>query len=390
MVNRNWDRWLVLSVLVLTIVGILMVFSASSYRALERFNDSTFYLRRHLLKVAMGVAAGWFAWRLDYRKFLRISPWLLLISILLLVFVLVRGPVIKGSRRWIMLPMLQLQVSDLARLALILFLARTLPNARERLGDLRRGLLPFLLVAGTVAALVKLEPDTGTAVLLFGLTLLMLFLAGARFRHLALVVCLGFTLGAFHTMRHSYQRARIVQWVKALRGEEIGYHAEQAVIGLGAGGFFGVGLGESKQKLYYLPEPFTDSIFSILGEEAGFVGTSLVLGAYLLFILRGLRIARCAPSFEGYLLGAGLTAMVGLYALLNVAVMTVLVPATGIPLPFVSYGGSSMLINFIAVGILLNLSEQGNESFARYPFRQDYELRIRRRMAGAGLRTERV
>ncbi|MDZ7373883.1 MAG: FtsW/RodA/SpoVE family cell cycle protein [candidate division KSB1 bacterium] len=386
MADRGWDKILAGSVVFLTIVGVLMVFSASSYRALEQFNDSTYYLRQHLVKLLIALAAGAVAWRVDYRWFLRYSPLCLAVSIVLLAFVLVHGPTIKGSRRWIMLPFLQLQVSDMAKFALVLFFARTLPNVRERLGDFRRGLLPFLMMAGLIAALVKLEPDTGTAVLLFALAVLLLFLAGARVAHLVLICSIGLTLGAAHTLRHEYQRKRIIGYVQALRGEEVPYHTEQAVIGLGVGGLLGVGLGESKQKLYYLPEPFTDSIFAILGEELGFVGTSAVLAAYLLFMMRGLRIAIRAPSFEAYLLGVGLTAMVGLYALLNVAVMTGLVPATGIPLPFISYGGSNLLVNYAAAGLLLNLSGQARDSFAHYPTRLDYRWRIWRRLSGRDLR----
>ncbi|NOZ55734.1 MAG: cell division protein FtsW [Calditrichaeota bacterium] len=365
--RRAPDKVLLIAIAALTVIGIAMVYSASSYKALRAFNDSTHYLKLHVLRVLIGGVILTVGMTVNYRVWLRLSPILLFGSSILLVYVLVGGPgvrTINGSRRWLELPLFRVEVSDLARYAMLFFLAAVLPRVRERLKDFRHGLLPFVGLLGFLAALIKLEPDTSTAVIFFGLGMLMLYLAGARLHHLVVIFLILGTLAVADTLRNPYQRRRIDNFVDAVNGRRVDYHARQAEVGLGIGGLVGVGLGQSKQKLFFLPEPYTDSIFAILGEELGFFGSLVVIGLYVTVLVRGFRIARAAPTEEAQLLALGLTLAFTTYAVLNVAVISSLVPATGIPLPLVSYGGSSLLTNMAALGVLLNISRQTNPSFA--------------------------
>ena len=380
--KRAPDRVLLIAVAFLTAVGIVMIYSASSYKALRAFNDSTHYLKLHALRVLIGVAILSVATIVNYRVWLRFSPGFLVFSALLLIYLLIGGPgvrTVNGSRRWLELPLFRIEVSDLARYSMLFFFAAVLPRVRERLRNFRHGLLPFVGILGFLAALIKFEPDTGTAVIFFGLGMLMLYLAGARLHHLVAIMLILGTLGVADTLRNPYQRKRIDNFLDAVNGRQVHYHARQAEVGLGIGGLVGVGLGQSKQKLFFLPEPYTDSIFAILGEELGFVGALIVLGAYVVVLVRGFQIARTAPTEEAQLLALGVTLSFTTYAALNVAVISSLVPATGIPLPLISYGGSSLLTNMAALGVLLNISRQTNPSYARYPSRSDYRVRMIRR-----------
>ena len=380
--KRAPDRVLLITIAFLTAVGIVMIYSASSYKALRAFNDSTHYLKLHTLRVLVGVAILSVATIVNYRVWLRLSPILLLFSALLLIYLLIGGPgvrTVNGSRRWLELPLFRIEVSDLARYSMLFFFAAVLPKVRERLRNFRHGLLPFVGILGFLAALIKFEPDTGTAVIFFGLGMLMLYLAGARLHHLVAIMLILGTLGVADTLRNPYQRKRIDNFLDAVNGRQVHYHTRQAEVGLGIGGLVGVGLGQSKQKLFFLPEPYTDSIFAILGEELGFVGALIVLGAYVVILVRGFQIARTAPTEEAQLLALGVTLSFTTYAALNVAVISSLVPATGIPLPLISYGGSSLLTNMAALGVLLNISRQTNPSYARYPSRSDYRVRMIRR-----------
>ena len=351
-------------VIALAAIGVVMVYSASSIVAGDRLGDPAFFLKRQALWVALGVAALLVTQRIHYATFRRFVPLLLLVSVVSLVLVLVPGigRVAGGARRWISLGgPLSFQPSESAKLVLALYLANFLANRGPALGEFGRGVLPPVLVTALMFGLVLLQPDLGTAILLGLLTLTMLFMAGARMRHLFGLAVVGAPGVALAILGEEYRRRRILAFLDPWADPQgAGFHIIQSLLALGSGGLFGVGLGGSRQKYFYLPERHTDFIFSILGEELGLIGTVSVLLLFGLVAYRGFRIARSAPTRYAGLLAAGLTAMIVSQAVINIGVAIGMLPITGVPLPFLSFGGSSLIFTMIAVGILLNISEYTN------------------------------
>jgi cell division protein FtsW len=267
------------------------------------------------------------------------------------------GIEINGSRRWLGGGSFTLQPSELAKLALVFFFARLFSLHADRLHDFWRGVIPHLAIALVVFALVLAEPDLGTTIAMAGTFFVMLFVAGVRKRHLSAIVAAGLPVLAWAMLAEPYRRQRILAFLDPWKhplGE--GFHTIQALLALGSGGVLGVGLGFSRQALGYLPEAFTDFIFAVLGEELGLVGTVLVVTLFLILAWRGYRIAMRAPDMFAALLATGITTMIVLQALINIGVVTDSLPVTGITLPFISYGGSSLVLSLAGIGILLNIS----------------------------------
>lgn len=364
----KFDYWLLFTVVFLLAVGLTFIYTASSTKASEQFGDSAYFLKRQLFRVILGLAIMAIMMRVDYQLLLRRAHWIFWPALTLLVILLFAPEswMVRNTRRWITLFGFQFQPSELAKYALILMLARVLSMPDLQIRRFVDGVLPQLILVGMVCGAVMLQPDASSALLIFFIAVIMLFVAGARVVHLLNVVMSGLSITVAVLMLKDYQRSRIISFIESLMNEnEAGWQVRQSLISLGNGGFWGVGLGQSRQKMYWLPDPFTDFIFSIIGEELGLIGTLLVLLAFVMILYRGFRIAAQAPDREGQLLAAGITATLGLYAFVNMAVITHLVPTTGIPMPFVSYGGSSLLTNLAAVGILLNISHQSSWQFAR-------------------------
>ncbi|HEU4797309.1 MAG TPA: putative lipid II flippase FtsW [bacterium] len=359
--RRTPDYWLVVPVVALAAIGVVMVYSASSIVAGDRLGDSAFFLKRQALWVALGVAALLVTQRIHYATFRRFVPLLLVVSVVSLILVLLPGVgrVAGGARRWISLGgPLSYQPSESAKLVLALYLANFMANRGPALGEFRRGILPPVLITALMFGLVLLQPDLGTAILLGLLTLAMLFMAGARMRHLLGLAVVGAPSVALAILGEEYRRRRILAFLDPWADPQgYGFHIIQSLLALGSGGLFGVGLGASRQKFFYLPERHTDFIFAILGEELGLVGTAAVLLLFAVFALRGYRVARRAPDQFGSLLAAGLTTIVLIQAIINIGVTAGVFPITGVPLPFVSFGGSSLLFMMIGVGMLLNISQ---------------------------------
>ena len=349
------DYRLLQTVLVLTAIGIVMVYSASSVRAMDILGNPQFYLFGHLLRVAVGIAAMLFFATYDYHRLRKYAGLMLALVLIPLIVVLFTAPH-SDVHRWIKIGSFQFQPSDLARLALVLFIADFVARNRNHRAEIKRFLLPLCAVSGTVIVLVLLEPNYGTAVVIFALFLGMLFLSGVPLLKIAGVTFSGILVIAakmFSTPRSSaYAIERIIASIKG----EIPPNVLQSLIAFASGSLFGSSLG--KQKMYFLPRPHTDFIFSVIGEEFGFVGTTLVLALFLYLFYRGLKISLHSRDYFGALLGSGLTVMIMLYAILNIAVALARFPVTGLPLPFVSFGGTALLVNFISVGILLNISSQ--------------------------------
>jgi cell division protein FtsW len=347
---------LVLVTLGLVAFGLVMVYSASSARAALAADDPAYYLKRQSVYAFAGVVALVLLSRMDYRRLrFAVAP-LLLGSFALLVAVLVLGTPVNGARRWLSLGPATIQPSELAKLALVLWLAAYLARrpAPQSLGELLR---PIGLVVGSVFALVIVEPDLGTAIAISIMAAAVLVVAGTRLPTLAAAGTIGFFLVAAAIWLEPYRRERLLSFLDPWQDPEgAGFQSVQAMIALGSGGFFGNGLGESVQKVYYLPEASTDMIFAIVGEELGLLGAFGVIAAFVAFGYAGFNVALGCRDPFGKLVAAGVTALVCGQAAVNVSAVMGLAPLTGIPLPFVSYGGSSLVVGLASVGILLNIA----------------------------------
>jgi cell division protein FtsW len=347
-----------LIVLVLVGVGLVMVYSSSSVLANARFADSSFFLERQLARAGLGLVIMFALARVPLFWWARLSRLFLLLALLLLALVLVygRGPV----NRWLPVPALlfnlSFQPAEFAKLALVLYLADVMARKEEVMGDFKKGLVPRLLVVGLVLVLIALQPNLGMAIAMGLIALAQLWVGGARPLHL-LGLCLGALAAiALSVLSTPYQMQRLVNFIWPSQAPDGNYQVAQSLVGLGSGGWWGVGLGNSMQKQQYLPEPHTDFVFAFVGEELGLAGTLGVLGLFVAFAVQGLRLARCAPSYYGFLVGVGITVMISTYAAINIGVVTGVLPTTGLPLPFISYGGSSLVWNLGGVGILLGLA----------------------------------
>ena len=354
------DMWLLVVAIALLSVGVVMVYSASAIVAADRFRDPYFFLKKQLFWALLGCGALWLALRVDYRRLERWSMPLLALAVLLLVLVLIPpvGHAINGTRRWIRLGPVSFQPAEFAKFALVGFLAAFLSRRTDRLHDFWRGVALPLGVAGTLAVLVVLQPDLGNCVTLVALTFALLFLAGSRFQHLSLVLAAALPLVVVAVFAAPYRLRRITAFVDPWQDPRGGgFQIIQSWLALGTGGLLGRGLGGSRQKLFYLPEAHTDFIFAIIGEELGFVGATAVLALFVLLVWRGVRIGLRAPDPFGAYLALGITVLLATQTLVNLGVVTGLLPTKGLPLPFISFGGSALVVTMLATGVLLNISQ---------------------------------
>lgn len=351
------DVFLLSVVLFLVFIGVVMVFSASAIVSHEKFDTSYLFLIKQIIWTVMGVFLMFVLARIDYNKLQKFSRPLMVFSFSLLVLVLLIEP--GEIKRWLKFGMVNFQPSEMAKICLILYIADVLDRKGSKLQDFKKGLLPILSVAGIFLILIYAEPDLGTAVILGLVVLAMLFMGGVRLSHLLSLVLASIPLLYFAVFHVAYRRERILTFINPWAdAQRIGYQIVQALLALGSGGFFGKGLGASRAKLFFLPEPYTDFIFSIIGEELGFLGASLIIFLFVIIAWRGLRIATRAPNQFGNLLAAGITFLITFQAVLNISIVTACLPTKGITLPFLSYGGSSLVFSLAGVGILLNISRQ--------------------------------
>lgn len=345
------DPWLFFAAIALSALGLVMVYSAGAWLGHEVFGDWEYFLHRQAGFLVVGLLLMFGLSRMDYRLFRRFAPHVMLAALGMLLVVLVVGQEINGARRWIRVGSIGLQPSELAKLTLAIFLAATIARQGERVRTFKRGFLPVVAIAGLTMLLVLLEKDLGTTILLGSLTLIMLFSAGTRLSYVVAAVMLAAPVVWQQIVGVDYRRGRLEEF---MAGD--GYQVKQALIAIGSGGPWGHGLGHGRQKLGFLPENHTDFILATVGEELGFFGIALVLSLVALLVWRGLLIARRANDRFGTYLAVGISALFGLQALVNMAVVLELIPAKGITLPFLSYGGSSLLSSLAAVGILLSIS----------------------------------
>jgi len=339
-----------------------MIYSSSSIYAWEKYGDSFFFLKRHLAFLAIGAMLAFLAMCVDYRKLQEISKPLLAVSFLLLMLVLVPGigREVSGAQRWFRFKFISFQPSELAVLAVIIYTADFVSRKQNLLRDFWKGFMPPMFVLGSTAMLILMQPDLGTTVSLGIVVMVMVFAAGTRITYLVSLFLL--SLPALYVLIFSvpYRRMRILAFLNPwLDPKGSGFQIIQSQVALGSGGIFGVGLGHSRQKLFYLPAAHTDFIFSIIGEELGLLGTLSIIVLCMIFVRQGVKVIRNAPDKFGYFLSLGLVLMISLRAAINIGVSCGLLPTKGLPLPFISYGGSSLMFDMVAVGILLNVARTG-------------------------------
>lgn len=353
--KKHVDWMLVLIVLALSGFGLLMVYDASAASALRDFGDRFHYLREQFRWLMFGLAAMAIASFFPYKKLYFLSVPMLIGCIVLLLAVFIPGLGVRayGAHRWLNFGIFILQPSEVTKLALVLYLSAWFTYKEKN------RLMSFLLLMGIVVGLILLQPDMGTAFVTLLLAFILYFASGASYKSFSFLIPLIAVGGIILALIAPYRAQRVMTFFNP-QGDPLGssYHIRQVLISLGSGGIFGVGLGNSLQKYEYVPESMTDSIFAIIGEELGLIGSVVLMSAFVFFLLRGFRIATRAPDRFGQLMGIGITSLIGVQAAINLSSMVALIPLTGIPLPFISYGGSSLVILFTCIGILLNISRK--------------------------------
>ena len=358
--SRRIDPLIVGITLALSLGGLVMVFSASGVMAENKFTNATYYLQRQIVWMLLGFGVLLVGSFIDYRQWKRWIPMVVGGCIVGLLLVLAVGPQINGARRWLALGFFSIQPTEMAKLAVVLYLAAFLSNPQRRVTDWQRGFLPPVAMVGIICGLIVVEPDLGSTVVISLVFVSMMYLAGARVRHLAYLggpMILG--VGALIWM--SPERwERMTTFMNPFADRQgAGYQLVQSILALENGGLFGVGLGQGKQKLMFLPEGHTDFVLALVGEELGLMGTCGLLALFAILVCKGFRVAALAPDLFGRYLALGITMLLGIQALINAGVVSGLLPTKGLTLPLVSYGGSSLLVTMLALGILLSVARQG-------------------------------
>lgn len=358
------DYIFLFNVLALTAIGLIMVFSASPTMALK-LGDSYYYLKRHILYLLLGFAALYCGLRLDLETLKKWSAPIFVLSLLILLSVYIPGlgKKVSGALRWIDLAIFSFQPSELIKFTMVLFLANMLSKQGEGIKFFFRGLLPPLILVGLVSTIIIMQPDLGTAIAIASTSFVMLFASGANLFHLGLIGLMGMGGIIGVSMSSAYRMRRLIAYLNPWKDPQgVGFHIIQSLLAVGSGGLLGEGLGASRQKFFYLPQQFTDFIFAILCEELGFLGGAGVIILFIIFAVRGFRIALTASDSFSFLLATGLVSWLTLQALINLLVVVGMIPTTGITLPFISYGGTATIASLFSVGILLNISSQKRRS----------------------------
>ncbi len=351
------DSWLLVVVLALLCIGLVMVYSSSSFIAARYYGDPAYFFLKQLLWALIGVAVMLVTMRIDYRHWRRVSLFGLIIVLPLLVVVLLIGTSAYGASRWLAFgSFFSFQPSELAKLVLALYIADWLARKGNQVGTFLYGLAPFVILVGVVLGLVLLENDMGTAIIIAGLATVMFFTAGANIIQFLLAMGCGGLIFLTQAFK-GYRYYRLIGFLNPFSYiTSINLQLYQSLLALGSGGWLGLGLGASREKAGYLPLPYIDSIFAVIGEELGFIGSAIIVILFLFLAFRGFRLARRTQDVYGALLSTGITTWLVLQAIINIGSTTASIPYTGVPLPFISFGGSSLVISLAAVGVLLNIS----------------------------------
>jgi len=355
MSQRNHiDLPILVVVLILMVIGLGVVYSASSTWAWEKYHESSWLLESHAIKVLFGFVAIFLFMHIDYKHYKRVTKPALIACVLALLVTLAFGGELKGAVRSLSVAGFSIQPSEFAKYALVFHLAFLLSSKRETLLDFKRGFIPLMIWVGLVTLLVFLQPNFSNGAMIAAISLMMVFMGGIKLSHIVLTMGAALPVLVFYLFGAQYRIERIKSF---LGGEEsINYQLKQGILAFGNGGIFGLGPGQSRQRDFFLPESYGDFVFPIIGEEYGLIGSVFVMLMFLILVLRGFKVAKYALDDFGRYLAIGITSCVTLYALVNAGVTVGLLPTTGLPMPFVSYGGSSMLVSSIAIGVLLNIS----------------------------------
>lgn len=358
------DKLLFIATLVLVCASLVMVYSASAVIALEKQQHPSFFLFKQATFALLGLALMPVLMRVDYRNYRQpIVLWTALAIVGLALVAVLFGPRLNGARRWFGIAGIGVQPSEFAKLAIIFFVAAILERRMDRIDDLRYSLVPIFIVLGGVVGLILLQPDLGTALSIVAIVSAMVFAAGINYRYIIGLLLVSLPAAYVVLMSADYRRRRIFAFLDPWDDPlGVGFQVIQSFIAVGTGGLFGRGLMAGVQKLFYLPYPETDFIYAVIGEEFGLLGTTLVLACFCVIAWRGLRTSMRAPDRFGAFLALGLTAMLVVQAFFNMSVVLGLLPTKGIPLPFVSFGGSSLLMSMIGMGILLNVSQYASST----------------------------
>ena len=354
---RNIRKTIFILFFIMLMIGVIMIYSSSAIFAYERFGNSAFFLKRHLSFIFIGFMMMLSVMLPDLKDIRSISKVLIGISIVFLIAVMIPGIGVSvgGARRWFRIGSLGFQPSELAKLSLILYLADYVSRKGYKIKDLLTGYIPPVLIIGVLCSLVLLQPDLGTAVSLFAIGFLIIFIAGGNIKHIVSTILLGLPFLYYLIFSVPYRRRRMLIFIDPWKDSKgAGFQIIQSFLALGCGGFFGVGLGQSKQKLFYLPESHTDFIFSIIGEELGFVGAASLVLLFLVFTILGMVAFLKETRTFNKIIIFGVTTMIAFEAIVNIGVSVGVLPTKGLPLPFISYGGSSLVFHMAAVGLMLN------------------------------------
>ena len=359
--SKSIDRKLLVAILILLGIGLLMIASAGVFYGRARFDDAYYFFKQQLIGLGVGLIMLYIFQRIHYRAWQRfvVPIFFVALGLLVLVFIPGIGTSVYGAARWVELGPVSFQPSEVMKLAIILYLAAWLSSkGKMKAADFFEGFVPFLAILSVVGFLIIKQPDTGTLGLIFMIALSIFFASGASIRHILYLVLGGLAFLWILIKMAPYRMQRFLVYINPEHDPQgFGYQMTQALLAIGSGGVFGAGLGQSRQKFNYLPEPVTDSIFAILGEEFGLIGTVAVVSLFLFVAWRGLLIARYAPDAFGRLVAVGIVSWIVFQAFINMSAISGLIPLTGIPLPFISYGGTSLAVLLAAVGILLNISK---------------------------------
>jgi cell division protein FtsW len=349
-----------LIVAILVSFGIVMIYSASAIYADSTMGDSLYYIKRHLVYLAIGLVLMFAAMSIDINRLKGLSKPVMAISVFLLILVLLPhiGKSTSGARRWFRFGPVNFQPSEFAKIAVIVYMADLISRKGVLMKSFFKGYIPAMLVLGFTVGLILLEPDLGTAITLVMISLSMLFVGGVNTAHIVASVLAALPVLYALLFRVAYRRKRIMIFLNPWADKQgAGFQIIQSFIALGSGGIFGVGLGQSKQKLFYLPASHTDFIFSIIGEELGFLGSGAIVILFILFVWQGMKVAFKAVGMFERLLALGIVSLVTLEAIINIGVTAGALPTKGLPLPFISYGGSGLIFHLAAIGILLNIAK---------------------------------
>ncbi len=361
--NNQFDKILIFVILTLIVFGLVMIASAGVVYSQTRFEDEYYFFKHQLFYgVLPGLIVLYFFSRINYSFWKKISPLIFLISLIFLVLVFVPGIGTKvyGASRWIKLGSFSFQPSEMMKLAIVLYLSAWLESRGwSRIRDFFEGLLPFVAILSLVGFLIIKQPNTSTLVIIILSSLCIFFIAGAKMSHLISLALAGLISLAIMIKMAPYRLNRILVYLDPTTDSRgIGYQINQALLAIGSGGILGLGLGHSRQKFNYLPEPVGDSIFAIIGEELGLIGCIILITLFVILAVRGFKVAKKAPDNFGQLVAVGITCWIIIQAFMNIAAISGIIPLTGVPLPFISYGGTSLVFLMAGVGILLNISKQ--------------------------------